>query len=152
MNAEQGWRPRARRAVVAAWLVAALWVIPTPAVSVDAQTRPDARYTVRGMVLKVDAANRVFYVSHDRIEGLMDAMTMPFEVRDVAELRALVPGALVEFALVVSPNAGYATDIHVKRYESAEQDPLTARRLAILKRAAGRVPPPVAIGQRVPDF
>jgi protein SCO1/2 len=67
-------------------------------------------------------------------------------------LRALVPGAIVEFALVVNPTAGYATDIRVRRYESAEQDPLTARRLAILKRAAGRVPPPVAIGQPVPDF
>ena len=146
------WSLRARRAVVAAWLVAAAWLIPTPAISVDAQTRPDARYVVRGMVLKVDVGNRVFYVSHDRVEGLMDAMTMPFEVRDAADLGALVPGALVEFALVVSPTAGYATDIRVRRYESAEQDPLTARRLAILKRAAGRVPPPVAIGQRVPDF
>ncbi len=143
---------RARRAVVAAWLVAAVWLIPARPASVDAQTRPDARYTVRGMVLKVDAANRVFYVSHDRIEGLMDAMTMPFEVRDAAELRALVPGAIVEFTLVVSPTAGYAADIRVRRYETAEQDPLTARRLAILKRAAGRVAPPVAIGQRVPDF
>jgi protein SCO1/2 len=132
--------------------VAVAWSISTPAISVDAQTRPDARYAVRGMVLKVDAANRVFYVSHDRVEGLMDAMTMPFEVRDAAELRALVPGAIVEFALVVTPSTGYATDIRVRRYESAEQDPLTARRLAILKRAAGRVPPPVAIGQRVPDF
>jgi len=152
VNGERAWSVRVRRAVVAVWLVAAVWSIPTPATPVDAQTRPEARYAVRGMVLKVDAANRVFYVSHDRIEGLMDAMTMPFEVRDAAELRALVPGAIVEFALVVSPTTGYATDIRVRRYESAEQDPLTARRLAILTRAAGRVPPPVVIGQRVPDF
>jgi hypothetical protein len=62
---------------VAAWLVAAVCVFPTPAISIGAQTRPDSRYAVRGMVLKVDVANRVFYVSNDRIEGLMDAMTMP---------------------------------------------------------------------------
>lgn len=146
------WRLCTRRAVATAWLLAAVWLILTPAISVDAQARPDARYAVRGMVLRVDAANRVFWVSHDRIEGLMDAMTMPFEVRDAAELGALVPGAIVEFALVVSSSVGYATDIRVRRYESAEQDPLTARRLAILTRAAGRVAPPVAIGQRVPDF
>jgi protein SCO1/2 len=152
VNAEGRWGRRARRAVVAAFLLAAVWLIVAPAMLVDAQTRSDARYTVRGMVLKVDVANRVFYVSHDRIEGLMDAMTMPFEVRDAAELRALVPGAIVEFALVVSSTAGYATDIRVRRYESAEQDPLTARRLSILERATGRVPSPVAIGQRVPDF
>ena len=144
---------RARRAAAAAWLLlAAAWLIPTRAITVDAQTRPDARYAVRGMVLRVNAADRVFHVSHDRIEGLMDAMTMPFEVRDAAELRALVPGAIVEFTLVITPTTGYATDIQVRRYETAEQDPLTARRLSILTRATGRAPAAVAIGQRVPDF
>jgi protein SCO1/2 len=110
------------------------------------------RYAVHGMVLRVDAPMRVFYVSHDRIDGLMDAMTMPFEVRDARELQAVVPGAIVDFALVIEPGVGYATDIRVKRYESAEQDPSTARRLALLRRAVGRVAPPVAIGQAVPDF
>jgi len=112
----------------------------------------DRRYDVRGMVLRVDAAARTFFVSHDRIDGLMDAMTMPFEVRDARQLQGVVPGAMVEFVLVISKDAGYATNVRVRRYESAEQDPLTARRLALLRRVAGRVPPPVAVGQRVPDF
>ena len=112
----------------------------------------DRRYDVRGMVLRVDAAARTFFVSHDRIEGLMDAMTMPFEVRDARQLQGVVPGAIVEFVLVIGKDAGYATNVRVRRYESAEQDPLTARRLALLRRMAGRVPPPVAVGQRVPDF
>jgi protein SCO1/2 len=110
------------------------------------------RYTVRGMVLRVDPAQRLFYVSHDRIEGLMDAMTMPFEVRDTRELTPLVPGAIIGFTLVIEPTVGYATDLRIERYVSAEQDPSTARRLALLRRATGRSPPPVAVGQRVPDF
>jgi protein SCO1/2 len=112
----------------------------------------DKRYAVRGMVLRVDPATRTFVVSHDAIEGLMSAMIMPFEVRDARELMPLAQGALVEFTLVVGPQAGFATDIRVRKYQTAEQDPLTARRLALLKKAAGRSVPPLAAGQAVPDF
>jgi len=112
----------------------------------------DKRYNVRGMVLRVDPSTRTFTVSHEAIEGLMSAMIMPFEVRDARELMALAPGALVDFTLIVSARAGYAADIHVRKYQTAEQDPLTARRLALLKKAAGRAVPSLAAGQPVPDF
>jgi protein SCO1/2 len=112
----------------------------------------DKRYTVRGMVMRVDPATRTFVVSHEAIDGLMGAMIMPFEVRQSGELSPLAPGALVEFTLVIGAQAGYATDIRVRAYRTAEQDPLTARRLALLKKAAGRAVPPLATGQAVPDF
>jgi protein SCO1/2 len=112
----------------------------------------DKRYNVRGMVLRVDPATRTFTVSHEAIEGLMSAMIMPFEVRDARELTPLAPGALVDFTLIVSTQAGYAADIRVRTYQTAEQDPLTARRLALLKKAAGRAVPALAIGEAVPDF
>jgi protein SCO1/2 len=112
----------------------------------------DKRYGVRGMVLRVDPATRTFTVSHEAIEGLMSAMIMPFEVREARELAPLAPGALVDFTLVIGAQAGYATDIQVRKYQTAEQDPLTARRLALLKKAAGREVPPIATGQPIPDF
>ena len=112
----------------------------------------DKRYAVKGMVLRVDPPTRTFTVSHDAIEGLMSAMIMPFEVRDARDLMPLAPGAMVEFTLVVGAQAGYAADIRVRKYQTAELDPLTARRLALLKKAAGSAVPPLAIGQPVPDF
>ena len=112
----------------------------------------DKRYSVRGMVLRVDPAARTFTVSHEAIDGLMSAMIMPFEVRDARDLQPLAPGALVEFTLVIGAQAGYATEIRIRTYQTAEQDPLTARRLALLKKAAGRAVPPLATGQPVPDF
>ena len=112
----------------------------------------DRRYEVTGMVLKVDASSGSFVMSHDRIPGLMDAMTMPFEVRDTRELQSLVPGAAVEFTLVVGDTSAYATRIRVRRYESVEQDPLTARRLALMRRIAGVQPKALAVGEQVPDF
>jgi protein SCO1/2 len=112
----------------------------------------DKEYTVRGMVLRVDRAERTFVVSHERIEGLMDSMVMPFEVRAAADLDTVVPGAVVTFTLVVAEKGAYATKIQVRRYESVEQDPRTARRLAMVRRAAGATVPPLKVGEKVPDF
>jgi protein SCO1/2 len=148
MRASRSWGPPSggpyfKRLLVATLVCAALNA---------ALVAQDKRYAVHGMVLRVDPATRTFTVSHEAIDGLMSAMIMPFEVREARDLTPLAPGALVEFTLVVGAQAGYATDIRVRKYQTAEQDPLTARRLALLKKAAGRAVPPLAAGQPVPDF
>jgi protein SCO1/2 len=118
----------------------------------DAVDAADKEFVVRGMVLGVDPSSKSFTVSHERIEGFMEAMTMPFEVRDAGELRGLVPGTIVEFTLVVGDRSAFARAIVVRRYESVERDPRAARRLAVMKRLAGTAVPPVAIGNKVPEF
>ena len=70
-------------------------------------------------------------VSHDSVPGVMAAMTMPFDVRSRRSSRACA-GTTVEFTLVVEQRIGYAERIRIRSYESAEQDPLTARRLKLL--------------------
>ena len=112
----------------------------------------DKEYTVKGMVLRSDPANRSFVVSHEKIVGLMDSMIMPFDVRDAKDLAGVVPGAVVEFTLVVGDKAAYATKIRIERYQSVEQDPRTARRLAVMRQMAGLAGKPLEIGARVPDF
>jgi protein SCO1/2 len=112
----------------------------------------DTEHRVTGMVVAVDSTRRTMTVSHERIAGVMDAMTMPFEVRDARELRELVPGAIVEFTLVMTERTSYATRVVVKRYDTVERDPRNARRLSLMKRIAGLTSPPVAIGAKVPDF
>jgi protein SCO1/2 len=115
-------------------------------------TAADRAFTVKGMVVRVDAANRSFVVSHETIVGLMDAMIMPFDVRDSKDLAGVVPGAVVEFTLIVGDTAAYATQITIQRYQSVEQDPRTARRLAVMRKMAGLSTKPLEIGTRVPDF
>ena len=112
----------------------------------------DKEYVVKGMVLSVDAPAKAFVVSHERIAGLMEAMTMPFEVRQAGDLRDVVPGAIVEFTLVVGDTTSYARSVVVRRYQTIERDPSTARRLATMKRMAGLATPPLAIDAAVPDF
>jgi protein SCO1 len=113
------------------------------------------RYAVAGMVLKVDQAHKTFTVSCQSIPGYMEAMIMPFEVRETKELEGLKPGIAVEFTLVAEKDSSYAEHVRIRRYESAEQDPLTARRLKFLNSISASSPSSVralAIGQPVPDF
>ena len=96
-----------------------------------------AEYPVTGMVLKVDRSRNTFTASIQAIPGFMPAMAMPFEVRHGKDLDGLVPGAAVEFALIVNGDSSYAERIRIVRYQSAEQDPLAASRLKLLTQIAG---------------
>jgi protein SCO1/2 len=112
------------------------------------------RYAMSGMVLRVDREGSAFVVSHDAVPGVMPAMTMPFEVRDVREIEGLGPGTMVSFALVVDGQDTHAENVRVVTYETAEQDPLTASRLRLLTDLARPPTSPraIAAGQQVPDF
>lgn len=112
------------------------------------------QYSAAGMVLRVNPSAKTFVVSCQNIPGFMEAMTMPFEVRDAGELRGLAPGAMVNFTLVVDGEASHAEHVQIRAYESVEQDPLTARRLKLLDRLSNPAgyTKPLTIGQVVPDF
>jgi protein SCO1/2 len=112
-----------------------------------------ARYPAVGLVLSVDASHQTFVASIDGIPGVMDAMSMPFRVRDARELTGVAAGAFIEFTLVVGAESSYVEGIHVRRTGSLAQDPLIARRLSVMQQvASGRAPRLVAVGGRVPDF
>jgi protein SCO1/2 len=111
------------------------------------------RHAVTGLVVDVQPESRTFVASIDAIPGFMAAMVMPFRVRDAAELHGLTRGATVSFSVVVSSTESWAEGVTIRRVENLEQDPLAARRLALIQelttgRAARRVP----AGEHVPDF
>jgi protein SCO1/2 len=115
--------------------------------------RADDRHACRGLVLEVDAARRTFVASIESIPGVMPAMRMPFQVRDPKELAGLVPGAMIEFTLVIGQTASYAEGVRVRRVQNLEQDPLAARRLALLREiGAGVAAKTTPLGAIVPDF
>jgi protein SCO1 len=89
-------------------------------------------HAMSGLVLKVDAAHRSMTVSCSGVPGYMDAMTMPFEVREAKMLEGIRPGATIDFTFVVDRESSYAKNIRVRRYENLEQEPLEARRLGIV--------------------
>ena len=136
----RAWFPRPAAIIVCALMFA------------SAGVGADKDYTVKGMVVRVDAAKGSFVVSHDKIVGLMDSMIMPFDVKDAKELAGVVPGAVVEFTLTVGSTSAYANHIVVRKYQSVEKDPKNAQRLAVMKKMAGLSTPRLEVGAKVPDF
>ena len=59
-------------------------------------------YEVTGVIKEVRTAGPDVVVRHDAIPGYMDAMTMPFPVRDASVLTGLQPGDAVKFRLSVT--------------------------------------------------
>jgi protein SCO1/2 len=114
----------------------------------------EQQYSASGMVVKVDAAHQRVVISCQSIPGYMEAMTMPFEVRQSRDLDGIEPGMTVDFSLVVEKESSHVEGIRIRGYESVEQDPLTARRLKLLNQITGPKGQvkPVSSGQRVPDF
>jgi protein SCO1/2 len=115
----------------------------------------DQRYPGTGLVLSVDKEHLTITISHESIPGFMDAMVMPFHVRDSKALDKLRPAMLVNFTLVVTKTASYVSNLQVQEYTSVERDPQQARRLSALDaamRAKSGAPPMLQNGQIVPDF
>jgi protein SCO1/2 len=112
------------------------------------------RYPVTGLILKTDPAHRSFVASITAIPGYMEAMVMPFSVRDEKQLKGIEPSMLVDFSLVVDADDSWAEDVRVHHYISMEQEPLEVRNLQLLRSAAKRdaEPPAAILGEKIPDF
>ena len=68
-------------------------------------------YEMRGQVLGVNRDKMEILVKHDKIEGLMDAMTMPWKVKEANMLDNIGPGDLITSEIVVDNNQGVVTKI-----------------------------------------
>jgi protein SCO1 len=122
----------------------------------SAEPRAAEEYAVTGMVVSVNRAARTFTASIQAIPNFMQAMTMPFEVRQDADLQGLAPGVVVTFTLVVDRTTSHAEHIRIVHYQNTEQDPFSASRLKLLSDlatpGAGQSGAAVAVGNVVPDF
>jgi len=119
-----------------------------------AQARPAEEHTVQGILLEVHPAGNVIVVSCDAIAGYMDAMVMPFTVREPGALKPLSPGMTIRFTMVEQKGEEYAEHVQPVAVTNFESEPVTAGRLTFLHRtldpasAAQAVP----VGEVVPDF
>jgi protein SCO1/2 len=99
-------------------------------------------YQGRGLVLRVDAPAARVTVSHDAMPGFMDAMVMPFEVRDRARLLELRPGDRIGFRLRVKGDASWIDRLRLLSASGADA--------GVLQTPAA--PALVALGAPVPEF
>ena len=99
-------------------------------------------YETRGLVLRVDPASSTLTVSHDPILGYMEAMVMPFTVSDVAQIRGVRPGDVIQFRL--RPREGGTQIDRIKPLSAVGAD----AGLTMTPAVSALVPP----GEAVPDF
>jgi protein SCO1/2 len=62
---------------------------------------PEQRFELKGKVVSVDKQHRQVSIAHEDIPGFMDAMTMPFTVKEKWAMDVLAPGDRVTATLVV---------------------------------------------------
>ncbi len=75
----------------------------TPFNTPPPQTR---RYDLKGLVKSLDKANSSATIQHEKIGDYMDAMTMPFAVKDDQALKEMEPGDQITGTLVVTKDGG----------------------------------------------
>lgn len=76
---------------------------------------PEERYELSGEVVAIDRERGRVSVNHEAIPGFMDAMTMPFRVKDRRLLRVMSPGDDLKATLVVKGNASWLEDLVASR-------------------------------------
>jgi len=102
---------------------------------------PEQRYELKGTVVFVDLKGATVSIAHEAIPGYMEAMTMPFKLKDDRMLADLAEGDAVQATLVVSGTHSWLEDMVATR-----QTPLSRTSMG---GSAALVPQP---GDDVPDF
>ena len=111
-------------------------------------------YDVRGVVVEVRATNSEAVIRHEKIPGYMDAMTMPFDVKDVRLLDGLRSGEVVRFQLYVEPKDSWAAGFQVLSNVGPQQVSVPAP--PVLNDPNGvsfyKDVPELKVGDVVPDY
>ncbi len=76
---------------------------------------PQQRYDLKGKVVAVDNKGSTVTVAHDSIPGYMEAMTMPFKLKDERLLRDIAEGDRLQATLVVAGLRSWLEDVVVTR-------------------------------------
>jgi len=84
---------------------------------------PQRTYQVEGQVITITPERSEATIKHGEIKGLMPAMTMPYRIKEKAELDAVKPGDIVQGTLNILENDAYLTNVKRIGEAPVEQAP-----------------------------
>src|SRR5580658_3494742 len=102
-------------------------------------------YTVKGVINELEPDGKTAVIRHEAIPGYMQAMTMPFEVRDTNLLLGLKAGDTVTFKLAVTATEGWIADLTKLDSQVPAPAPPPAMHVS-------RALQPLDPGDRLPDY
>lgn len=122
------------------------------------------RYELKGKVLTVEKDKHLVTVSHEEIRDFMDAMTMPFTVRDEWVFDQAGPGDQITATLVVDGTESWLENVVIIKSNADGGTGISARGFGVKERPPGVKGPGVSTqedgasgaganpGDDVPDF
>jgi protein SCO1/2 len=90
----------------------------------------EKRFDFKGKVVAVEPDKRLVTVSHEDIKDYMPGMTMPFAVKNEADLQILAPGDEITATLVVDGKHSWLEDLIISR-QSATAPALPGAKMAM---------------------
>jgi len=116
---------------------------PPPIEIASVQSTNLRTFYVKGVIKAIDQAQNEVTVKHEEVPGFMPAMTMPFEVKDQAELDGLAVDDEIVFRMLITPDEGWIDEVTKTGTAPAEPEP-TFRRVRLVD--------PVEVGDAVPNY
>ncbi len=112
------YRTQVRRHVSNTFALSAILALATSCVLFACQSQrptPQKRYELTGRVVAVDPQRRLVTITHEKIEGYMDAMTMPFSLKDKWAYGVIASGDHVGAVLVVEGDRSWLEDLTITK-------------------------------------
>ena len=96
-------------------LVLSAIILTAPLACRPRATGPEQRYPLKGKVVNVDKRGSTVSIAHEAIPGYMDAMIMPFKLKDERLLNDIAEGDGVQATLVIAGLQSWLEDVVVTR-------------------------------------
>jgi protein SCO1/2 len=153
-----GWRIRATMKTNAAvsiglavWLAVAGCSRPDAEQTAESAQPGEDRYPLTGEVVEINAAENVLVVRHDKIEGLMPAMTMDFTVTP-GDIAVAKPGQRIRAELVRAGEGDWRLE-KIWALDPAAAKEIETKANALRQDTASRGRSAYReIGEKIPDF
>ena len=96
------------------WPIQAAWMLLmliAPSCLVSCQHPGTRSFDVRGVVQEVKPDGKTAVIKHEAIQGYMEAMTMPFDVKATNEFAGVQRGDEIRFRLIVMPDDSWIESV-----------------------------------------
>ena len=103
-------------------------------------------FEVKGVVVELEADVKTVKIKHEKIPGYMDAMIMPFEVRNTNELTGLAAGDTIAFRMIVTETEGWIDQIKKLNVPVTNAPPTTGPFRLV------RDVEPLSVGDLLPEY